>query len=146
MVAASVSYAISALYQRVKLRGMSVYEQSFGQLAVAAIFALAVAAPTLPSIHVAAVSLAAVITLGVAGSGIAYLLYYYTMNTLGPVRATGVTFVVPITAVFWGVVLLRENLNFTIAAGMVVILAGVVLTNWRRAQPRPVIERDSAAA
>ncbi len=143
---ASVSYAVSALFQRTKLRGMNVYEQSLGQLAVTSILALPIAVPALPHVHFAVISMAAVIALGVAGSGVAYLLYYYTMNTLGPVRATGVTFVVPITAVFWGVVLLHERLSLPVVVGMAVILAGVVLTNIRRARPRPAIERESAVA
>ena len=89
----------------------------------------------------------AVIALGVGGSGIAYLLYYYTMNSLGAVRATGVTFLVPITAVFWGVVLLNESLSLPTVIGMIVILAGIVLTNMRRApRPQAAVERDSAAA
>jgi drug/metabolite transporter (DMT)-like permease len=147
VVLAAVSYAVSALYQRTRLRGMSVYEQSFGQLAVTSLLAIPLAAPSLPHVHLAWLSLGAVIALGVGGSGIAYLLYYYTMNTLGAVRATGVTFVVPITAVFWGVVLLHESLSLTIVVGMVIILAGIVLTNLRRAPRRePAVERDSAAA
>jgi drug/metabolite transporter (DMT)-like permease len=147
VVAASMSYAVSALFQRTKMRGMNVYEQSFGQLAVTSLIALPIAAPSLPHVHLAWLSMAAVVALGVGGSGVAYLLYYYTMNTLGAVRATGVTFVVPVTAVFWGVVLLHESLSLPIVAGMVVILAGIVLTNLRRApRPQTAAERDSAAA
>src|SRR5438132_9830930 len=127
------------------MRGMNVYEQSLGQLAVTAILAIPLAAPALPHVHLAFLSMTAVVALGVGGSGIAYLLYYYTMNTLGPVRATGVTFVVPVTAVFWGVVLLHESLSVPIVAGMVVILIGVVLTNLRRRQ-RSAVERESAVA
>jgi drug/metabolite transporter (DMT)-like permease len=145
VVAASMSYAVSALYQRTKMRGMNVYEQSLGQLALTAIIAIPFAAPSVPQVHIAFISIAAVVALGVAGSGVAYLLYYYTMNTLGPVRATGVTFVVPITAVFWGVVLLHESLSLPIVTGMLVILVGVVLTNIRRTQRRAV-ERESAVA
>lgn len=143
VVSASISYAVAALFQRTKLRGMSVYQQSFGQLAVTSLLAIPLAAPAVPSVHLAWLSMGAVIALGVAGSGIAYLLYYYTMNTLGAVRATGVTFVVPLTAVFWGVVLLRETLSLPIIAGMVVILAGVVLTNVRRT-PRAVVASRAA--
>ena len=143
VVSASVSYAIAALYQRTKLRGMSVYQQSFGQLALTSLLAIPIAAPALPAVHLAWLSMGAVITLGVAGSGIAYLLYYYTMNTLGAVRATGVTFVVPLTAVFWGVVLLHESLTLPVVVGMVVILCGVVLTNVRRAS-RPVAATRAA--
>jgi drug/metabolite transporter (DMT)-like permease len=141
-----MSYAVSALYQRTKLRGMSVYEQSLGQLAVTAVLAIPLAAPALPELHLGFLSMGAAVFLGVAGSGVAYLLYYYTMNTLGAVRATGVTFVVPVTAVFWGVVLLGERLTLPIVIGMVVILAGVVLTNLRRKRPQVDVTRDTAAA
>lgn len=147
VILASVSYAVAALYVRLKLRGMSVYQQSFGQLAVTTLLAIPIAAPALPSVHLAWLSMGAVIALGVGGSGIAYLLYYYTMNTLGPVRATGVTLVVPVTAVFWGVVLLGERLTITTIAGMVITMAGIVLANLRRARrPAAVAERDTAAA
>jgi len=144
---ASISYAGSALYQRKKLRGFSVYEVSVGQLAMTTLLAIPIAAPSLPSTHFALPSIAAVIALGVGGSGLAYLLYYYVNNTLGPVRATGVTILVPMTAVLWGVVLLGETLNLYIVIGMVVILAGIVLTNLNRPVSRePVSARDSAAA
>ena len=144
VVAASVSYATAALFARTKLRGMDVFQQSFGQLGVTALLAVPIAAPAIPAVHLAWLSLGAVIALGVGGSGIAYLLYYYTLNTLGPVRATGVTFVVPITAVFWGVVLLHESLSVPVVAGMSVILAGVVLTNLRRTR-RPAVAAIRAA-
>ena len=89
----------------------------------------------------------AVIALGALGTGIAYLLYYYVMNTLGAVRAAGVTFLVPVTAVFWGAALLHESITMPIAIGMVVILAGIVLTSVRRVvRQEPAAEPDSAAA
>jgi drug/metabolite transporter (DMT)-like permease len=143
---ASISYAASALYQRKKLRGASVYEVSVGQLALTSLFAIPIAAPSLPSMHLALPSIAAVIALGVGGSALAYLLYYYVNNTLGPVRATGVTILVPMTAVLWGVVLLSESLNLYIVIGMVVILGGIVLSNVNRPSREPVSARDSAAA
>jgi len=88
-----------------------------------------------------------VVALGVGGTGIAYLLFYYVMNTLGAVRATAVTLVVPVTAVFWGVLLLHEAVSVPMVAGMAVILAGIVLTNVKRApRPQTAAERDSAAA
>jgi len=147
VVLAAMSYAVSALFQRTRMRGMSIYQLSFGQLAVTAIIALPIAAPAIPHVHLQLLSMAAVIALGVGGSGIAYLLYYYTMNSLGAVRATGVTFVVPVTAVFWGVLLLHESLTVPSAIGMIVILAGVVLTNLRRsARRQSAVERDPAVA
>ncbi len=147
VVVASLSYAVNVIYQRRKMRNVSVFEVSLGQLMASVLFAIPLAAPSLPQVHFAPTSMAAVLALGAGGTGIAYLLYYYVMNTLGAVRAAGVTLLVPVTAVFWGVVLLHESLSLPIVVGMAVILAGIVLTNLRRAARRgAAAERDSAAA
>jgi drug/metabolite transporter (DMT)-like permease len=147
VVVASLSYAINALYQRRKMRDVSILEISLGQLAAGVLFAIPLAAPSLPYVHFHALSLVAVIALGVVGTGFAYTLYYYVMNTLGAVRAAGVTYVVPVTAVFWGALLLHEEVNATVIAGMIVILAGILLVSYRRVRrDEPAVERDSAAA
>ena len=135
VLVAAFSYALAAIYQRTRLRGMNVYEQSFGQTVATALLAIPLAAPALPHFHLRLLSFTVVVALGVFGTGVAYLLFYYVMNSLGAVRATAVTLVVPITAVFWGVVLLHEVLTVPIVAGMVVILSGIVLANLRR-RPR----------
>ena len=146
VLGAAGSYALVALYQRRNLRGVDVYEASLGQLAMTVLIALPFAAPTLPSVHLDVRSLAAVLALGIAGSGLAYILYYYALNTLGPVRASAVTLLLPLTAVFWGVTLLHETLTLPIVVGMVVILSGIVLTNMRkRAVRTPLAENESAA-
>ena len=147
VVVASLSYAVNALYQRRKMRSVSIFEVSLGQLGAGVLFAIPLAAPSLPSIHFHWVSMAAVIGLGAIGTGVAYTLYYYVMNTLGAVRAAGVTYLVPVTAVFWGAFLLNETVSVSVVAGGIVILAGILLVNLRRAPRREsTIERDSAAA
>ena len=147
VLVAAFSYALAALFQRTRLRGVGVYEQSFGQTLVTAVLAVPLAAPALGQFHFHWLSFAAVAALGVFGTGVAYLLYYYVMNSLGAVRATAVTLCVPITAVFWGVVLLHESLTVPTVVAMVVILGGIVLTNLRRNPKRePSVACDSAAA
>ena len=147
VVGASLSYAVNALYQRRKMRNVSVFEISLGQLALGVLFAIPLAAPSLPSIHLHWLSLIAVVSLGALGTGVAYTLYYYVMNTLGAVRAAGVTYVVPVTAVFWGALLLNETVSSSVIAGMLVILAGIVLVNLRRTRrSEPAVAQDSAAA
>ena len=143
VLVASVSYAVSALYQRRRLRGMNVYEASIGQLAMTSLIVLPLAAPGLPNVHFELQSIAAVLALGLAGSGVAGVLYYYVLNSLGPVRGSGVTLLIPLTAVFWGVTILHEVVTLPIVVGMVVILAGIVLTNVGRGAARP--ERSEPA-
>jgi drug/metabolite transporter (DMT)-like permease len=146
VVLSSLAYAVNALYLRRKMRGVSVYEGALGQLAATAVLAVPFATPSLPSVHFAAASMAAVIALGVGGSAIGLLLYFYIMKSLGPVQATGVTLLVPVTAVIWGVILLREVATLPIIIGMVVILTGIVLTNVRDRKPKQVTEKEPAAA
>ncbi len=147
VLVAALSYAANAIYQRRKMRNISVFDVSIGQLAATVVIAIPLAAPSLGSVHVALAPIAAVIGLGAGATGIAYLLYYYVMNTLGAVRAAGVTLLVPMTAVVWGVILLHESLSWPIIVGMAVILAGTVLTNLgRRVSREPAVARDTAAA
>jgi drug/metabolite transporter (DMT)-like permease len=142
VLVAALSYAANAIYQRRKMRSVSVFDVSIGQLAATVVFAIPLAAPSLSHVHIALTSMASVIALGAGATGVAYLLYYYVMNTLGAVRAAGVTLLVPVTAVFWGVVLLHESLSWPIVIGMAVILAGTVLTNLKRPARKPAVQRD----
>ena len=132
VLAAACSYAVSALFARRRLRGVSPLQVGFWQLTLTAPLAFAVALPTIGATHLSVPSIAAMLFLGVGGSGIAFLLYYFMMNTLGPTRATTVTFLVPVTAVFWGATLLREAITAPILAGMGVILLGLYLTSRPR--------------
>src|SRR5437879_8434275 len=104
---AAACYAVAAMVQRRRLRGVSPLQGAFWQLAFTVPLAFAGAAPTIGMTHLHWLSLAAIVALGAGGSGIAYLLYYYMMNTLGATRATTVTFLLPVTAVFWAATLLR---------------------------------------
>jgi drug/metabolite transporter (DMT)-like permease len=141
---AACSYAVAALVQRRRLRGVSPLQVGFWQLALTAPLALALALPTMGATHLHVASIAAMLFLGVGGSGIAFLLYYFMMNTLGATRATTVTFLLPVTAVFWGASLLREAITISILAGMVVILLGVFLTSRPRRPAAVTADRGVA--
>lgn len=147
---AAACYAVAALIQRRRLRGISPLQVGFWQLALTTPLALAAALPTIGATHLRLASIAAILVLGAGASGIGFLLYYYMMNTLGATRATTVTFLLPVTAVFWGASILREAITIPILAGMAVILLGVFLTsrqpNRRAASPvadRPLPEISS---
>ena len=143
---AACSYAVAALVQRRRLRGVSPLQVGFWQLALTAPLAFAVALPTIGATHLRLPSIAAMLFLGVGGSGIAFLLYYFMMNTLGATRATTVTFLLPITAVFWGASLLNESITIPILAGMVVILLGVFLTSRPRTSKASALTKNRGVA
>src|SRR6195256_5895291 len=143
---AAASYAVAALVQRRRLRGVSPLQVGFWQLALTAPLAFIVAFPTIGATRLGWTSIMAMLALGVGGSGIAYLLYYFMMNTLGATRATTVTFLLPVTAVFWGASLLNESIPLPILAGMAVILLGVFLTSRPRTPRAPALSADRGVA
>jgi drug/metabolite transporter (DMT)-like permease len=143
---AAACYAVAALVQRRRLRGVSPLQVAFWQLAFTVPLAFLVAFPTIGATHLHWLSVAAIVGLGAGGSGIAYLLYYFMMNTLGATRATTVTFLLPLTAVFWGATLLHEAITIPILAGMVVILLGVFLTSRHQAPSHPAVAEGRGAA
>jgi drug/metabolite transporter (DMT)-like permease len=135
VLAGAASYSVAALGQRRLLAGVDPREATLWQLILASLAMLVIAAPAIPAARPDARALGAVLLLGVVGSAFAYILYYHVLNSLGGTRGASVTFVVPITAVFWGVVLFHERLSASILAGMAVILFGIVLTSIRRRRP-----------
>lgn len=141
---AAASYAVAALVQRRRLRGVSPLQVGFWQLTLTAPLALAGSLPTIGRTHLGLASIGAMLFLGVGASGVGFLLYYFIMNTLGATRATTVTFLLPITAVFWGASLLREAITIPILAGMVVILLGVFLTSRPRRPTAVTADRGVA--
>jgi drug/metabolite transporter (DMT)-like permease len=143
---AACSYAVAAMVQRRRLRGVSSLQVGFWQLALTAPLAFYFALPTIGATHLRLPSIAAMLFLGVGGSGIGFLLYYFTMNTLGATRATTVTFLLPVTAVFWGASLLNEAITIPILSGMVVILLGVFLTSRPRRPKAPALTEDRGVA
>ena len=69
----------------------------------------------------------AVIALGIACTGVAYMLYFHLIATVGPARAITVTFVVPIFGILWGALFLAESVSAGMLEGGVVILTGTAL-------------------
>lgn len=70
-----------------------------------------------------------VLGLGVLGTGIAYILYYYLVATLGAVGTSSVTYLVSPTALAIGAVFAAEPIGWLECAATALIFAGVLLVN-----------------
>lgn len=67
--------------------------------------------------------------LGIIGTGFAYVLYYYVIEKLGAVRASALTYVPPVVALFLGATLLGEVITLIDYVATILIFTGVVLVN-----------------
>lgn len=83
--------------------------------------------------------------LGLFGTGIAYLCYYYVVEKLGAVKAASATYIPPIIAVLTGSLILGESIRLLDLGAMAAIMTGVVImqsgrqikTETQPAQPCP---------
>jgi drug/metabolite transporter (DMT)-like permease len=135
VVVAALCYAASSAYARRYLQGLPVVVVSAGQLLMAD--ALAVLAMVVVE-DVTAQSLpwptiAAILWLGLLGSCLAYILYFYVLQSWGATRTTLVTYLLPVVGVAAGALFLQEVVDWRLLVGGVLILSGVGVVNrsWR---------------
>ena len=72
---------------------------------------------------------ATVVGLGVIGTGIAYVIYYYLVDSLGAVKAASVTYLPPVVALLIAVLIVGEPLAVSDYAGAAFIFSGVYVLN-----------------
>ncbi len=65
--------------------------------------------------------------LGVAATGVAYLLYFGLIAGAGASKAVLVTYLVPSLALVYGAVFLDESITLVSLVGLALVLAGVAL-------------------
>lgn len=126
----AIFYAISAVFIRRTLKGVSPIVQALAPLFSAEIFIVS-AALLNEGIQIPQQPLTwlALIWLGVVGSCIAYLLYYRLMHQIGPTRTTLVTYLFPVFGVALGAIFLSEPIDAHLLGGSALILASVAIVN-----------------
>ncbi|MBT0310305.1 DMT family transporter [Morganella morganii] len=88
-------------------------------------------------------SLGLIIGLGLLGTGVAYLTYYYLILNLGAVVASSVTYIPPVVALIVGFLAANEQLGVAEILSMVLIMSGVFLL--QRPSRRPEAEKEAEA-
>jgi drug/metabolite transporter (DMT)-like permease len=84
-----------------------------------------------------------VLGLGVLGTGIAYIIYYYIVHKLGAVAASAVTYIPPIIALLMGALFAHEAIRPLDLLAMSFVLGGVYFlqTGQRKAIGRQALKR-----
>jgi drug/metabolite transporter (DMT)-like permease len=136
LLLSSLGYAAGPLYAKRRLAGLP--PLGIGAvLPVVAAAALLPAAALEPPDHVPAVETwAAMLLLGVFGTGLGFVMYYAIMQDVGPARTSFVAYLIPPFALAYGVLLAGEEIGPGAIAGLVLILVGSWLaTNQRSVAP-----------
>lgn len=128
-LAATTCYALSASFTKKHIPSLPPLVTATGSQIGAT---LALALPALwfhPSHLPSASAWGALLALGVLCTGIAYILYFRLIDRAGPARALTVTFLIPVFAIAYGVLLLGEEVTSWMLVCGAVILAGTALSS-----------------
>jgi drug/metabolite transporter (DMT)-like permease len=125
---ACLCYGLSASYAKRYLAGLPPLVTAAGSQ-IGATLGLALPAVWLwPARMPGASAWLALLAVGVLCTGVAYVLYFRLIENAGPARALAVTFVVPVFAMFYGVVLLGEAVTSWMLLCGAVIVCGTALS------------------
>jgi drug/metabolite transporter (DMT)-like permease len=78
------------------------------------------------------------LTLGVLGTGVAYIWHINVLRAWGPTTTSTVTYVTPVVGVALGVLVLSETFSWHEPVGALLVLVGILLTQKRVRLPLPV--------
>ena len=130
-VAAGAGYGLAFAYTRRHLTTIPPVVAAGCQLATATVLLapLALVTSVRQGLHPTPTRVAAIVLLGVLGTGAAYVLSYTLIAEVGPTRASLVTYLIPIVAVTVGVLFLDEVFSFRLVVGGGLTIAGIALLN-----------------
>lgn len=133
VVGAALSYAVALVYARAKLAEEDPVMVATLQVVMGALIMWPVAfaaARGTPDIDVSTKAWLSWVTLGMLGTGIAYIGYYWLIASVG-VLASTVTYIPPVIGLALGAVVLDEAIGLNVVVGAAIIIVGVMLLAGR---------------
>ena len=124
---AALMYAIAAPYAQKKFAGVSsLVFVSGGQLS-AAFLLLPVLPFTVPQQIPSLTVVMAVIALALLSTAFALVLYFQLIHNIGSTKTLTVTYLIPIFAMLWGALILKETVTVSMILGCSLILLGTAI-------------------
>jgi drug/metabolite transporter (DMT)-like permease len=136
VIVASISYAISTLYIQTLLDDVHNDVLAAASVTWGAIFLAPLGAIQAPS-HIPSWGvIGSVLALALLGTVAGQLLYFRMVYSYGSARASLVVYLLPVTALFYGAMLLDEPITASAIVGLVLILTGTALGSGLLRLPR----------
>jgi drug/metabolite transporter (DMT)-like permease len=145
IVLASLGYAIGAFIVKARLAGVPPIGVVTGVMAASSLLLLPATLATLPSSAPSAGPLAAVVALGLFGTGLAFVIFYALIAKVGPARTTLVTYIAPGFAIVYGAWFLSEPVTVGKVIGLALVLVGSWLGAGGRVRSGVAVEEAATA-
>lgn len=124
---ATFCYGLSANYTKRYFTGVDSWTMAAGSQTAATVCLIPFALMYLPNEMPSSNAWLAGLTLGVACTGFAYVIFFRLIANVGPTQAVSVTYLIPVFGVMWGMLFLDEQVTLKMLMAGLVILVGVAL-------------------
>ena len=127
VVVASILYAIASLFLQRETARLDTITLSTATMLGATVVLLPFGIAQAPSEAPVWAAVGSVLALGVGGTAVGLLIFMKLIGDFGSFRAGLVTYLLPVTALLYGSVLLGEEVTVAMLVGLALILSGVAL-------------------
>ncbi|HYX76858.1 MAG TPA: DMT family transporter [Gaiellaceae bacterium] len=127
VVGMAFCYGLGGLLTSRYLKPVTPMVVAFASCAIATLVWLPVGIAQAPGQTPGWKTIGSVVALGVAGTAVAYLLFFGLITDAGPAYAALVTYLIPPIALAYGAIFLGERFGASAFGGLALILAGVAL-------------------
>lgn len=146
MIAGSLSVGASFVYAKkfiiplnIPATALTTYQLGIGLLVLSLFTDYRGVSLIFTNVHAAA---GLIVGLGVLGTGLAYIIYYYIVDKLGAVVASSVTYIPPIVALLIGVLFANEPINRIDYGATGLIFLGVFLLKSKNVRFNILLNRN----
>lgn len=130
----AMSYGAGIVYARLYLKGTPPMHAPAGQLLATSLYILPLGLITDSTTVLTALSteaIASVLILAFFGTTVAFVIYFKLLERTSASFTSLVTYLMPIVGIILGILFLNETLSLIMLAGLLLILAGVVISDNR---------------
>ncbi len=128
-LSAALMYATAAPYIKQKLAGVPSLVIATGSQLGAAVVLLPILPLTIPEDIPSRTVIIVVIALALFSTALAYILYFRLIQNIGSTKALTVAYLIPLFAMFWGSMILKETITVSMIFGCSLILLGTAIAN-----------------
>lgn len=126
---ATFMYAIIAPYTKKRLSGVPSLVIATGSLLFAPLFFLPAIPFTIPKTTPTPLSIMALLGLALFSTSLAYIFYFRLISNIGSTKTLTVAYLIPIFAMLWGAIFLKEIITPSMILGCGFILLGTAITS-----------------
>lgn len=126
---AALHYAIAAPFIKKRFTGVPILVVTVGSQFSAAMVLLPLLPFSIPSKMPSPIAMGSVLALALLSSVLAQMLYFQLISIIGPSKTLTVAYLVPIFALIWGALFLRETITLSMVLGGGLVLLGTAIAN-----------------